>query len=267
GHYDSVIHDYRESLLTTLPPTNSNLLVPLLNRIYALLPNSPQIPLEGNTTPSNALTHVLHLAPHGEILPHVDHVEASGGVIVGISIGAERVLRLVRKAGIGWEVRLQSGSLYIQRDTVRYEYEHSILPYEHEASVWDGKRLQPGHRVSIMVRVSFTFVAVCYLLIKNRTLLNALHNYDREVNCVFILRGYHGGQGRNYPAQKYPMHDILEPISTTALPLCAYHLLLPIHIISSRIYLTRLILLLFPLIIPSRPCDSDLSIPIFRYRR
>lgn len=40
------------------------------------------------------------------------------------------------------------------RDTIRYEYEHSILPYGDEGSKWDGKDLDPGHRVSIMIRVS-----------------------------------------------------------------------------------------------------------------
>lgn len=39
-------------------------------------------------------------------------------------------------------------------DSIRYEYEHSILPYEDDASRWDGQELQPGHRVSIMIRVS-----------------------------------------------------------------------------------------------------------------
>ncbi|WVN85576.1 uncharacterized protein L203_100724 [Cryptococcus depauperatus CBS 7841] len=52
----------------------------------------------------------------------------------------------------GWDVRLSSGSVYIQRDCVRYNYEHAILPYGHEGSIWDGKRLEKGHRLSIMVR-------------------------------------------------------------------------------------------------------------------
>lgn len=36
---------------------------------------------------------------------------------------------------------------------MRYEYEHSILPYG-KASNWDGGELEAGHRISIMVRVS-----------------------------------------------------------------------------------------------------------------
>lgn len=37
---------------------------------------------------------------------------------------------------------------------MRYEYEHSILPYGDEGSVWEDKALEPGHRVSVMIRVS-----------------------------------------------------------------------------------------------------------------
>jgi alkylated DNA repair protein alkB family protein 7 len=70
--------------------------------------------------PLNTSTHLLHLAPHGEILPHVDNLDASGSVIIGVSLGAERTLRLRAKAGKedeseGWEVKLSSGSVYLQR--------------------------------------------------------------------------------------------------------------------------------------------------------
>lgn len=89
-----------------------------MKRIYALLPPTG---LEGKYPPDSlppvgTSTHVLHLAPHGDILPHVDNLEASGSVIVGVSLGAERTLRLKEKDGErGWDVRLPSGSLYLQR--------------------------------------------------------------------------------------------------------------------------------------------------------
>ncbi|XAO23498.1 hypothetical protein I312_102276 [Cryptococcus bacillisporus CA1280] len=170
GHYDSVIHDYRESLLSTLPSSPHPLLVPTLNRIYALffssLPPSPAIETNTSTPtlpPAGTLTHILHLSPLGSILPHVDNLEASGRVILGVSLGAERTLRLRRKFSDGegegertreegWEVRLGSGSVYIQRDLIRYGYEHSILPFDDPSSIWDGKKLEMGHRISIMIR-------------------------------------------------------------------------------------------------------------------
>lgn len=101
---------------------------------------------------------MLHLAPHGAILPHVDNLDAMGETIVGASLGAPRVLRLEKEKGedigSGWDVYIPSGSVYIQKGVVRYGYKHSILGYDHEGSVWEGKRLVPGHRVSFMVRVS-----------------------------------------------------------------------------------------------------------------
>lgn len=130
GHYDSVIHHYRESLLSTLPPSPHPLLVPALRRIYSLFFSSlPPLPhpatqeTHPSLPPAGTLTHILHLAPMGAILPHVDNLEASGRVILGVSLGAERTLRLRRKFGDGeqgtdgegWDVRLGSGSVYIQR--------------------------------------------------------------------------------------------------------------------------------------------------------
>jgi alkylated DNA repair protein alkB family protein 7 len=91
--------------------------------MYGMLPPVPD--REGKVDTGHALadippqgtsTHFLHLAPHGAILPHVDNLEASGSVIIGTSLGAERVLRLKDTQGdSGWDVRLPSGSLYLQR--------------------------------------------------------------------------------------------------------------------------------------------------------
>lgn len=37
-------------------------------------------------------------------------------------------------------------------DAVRYEYKHSILPYAE--SEWEGRKLAPGQRISLMLRNS-----------------------------------------------------------------------------------------------------------------
>ena len=110
GHYDSVIHHFRESLLSTIPPSPSS--TPhqpytwpnsksLMQRIYALLPSpasSSSNPDPNDTfPPAGSSTHVLHLARNGNIQAHVDNVDASGSVIIGVSLGAERVLRLREK--------------------------------------------------------------------------------------------------------------------------------------------------------------------------
>jgi alkylated DNA repair protein alkB family protein 7 len=111
-----VIHQYRETLLSTLPPYSPSYpnLTELLNKAYAQLPSSPFIPPNSDTTPNDALTHLLHLAPEGRIDGHVDNLDASGGMIIGICLGASRILRL-EKEGQGWDVLLNNGSLYIQQ--------------------------------------------------------------------------------------------------------------------------------------------------------
>lgn len=135
-----MIHHYRESLLSTFSPLTSSSPWPdyksLMARIYALLPAHPvpsahaspaTSPASQDETaafpPSGSTTHVLHLAPHGEIQAHVDNVDASGSVIIGVSLGSARILRLREKSGTkggagegaGWDVLLPNGSLYLQR--------------------------------------------------------------------------------------------------------------------------------------------------------
>lgn len=114
GHYDSVIHDYRETLLSSLPPSPPSSLISLLTRLYSVLPALDVDP--DSLPPSETSTHLLHLSPNGAILPHVDNLEASGSVILGLSLGAERTMRLKKKdAEGGWELKLPSGSVYLQR--------------------------------------------------------------------------------------------------------------------------------------------------------
>ncbi|BEI87134.1 hypothetical protein CcaverHIS002_0704800 [Cutaneotrichosporon cavernicola] len=151
GHFDSVIHNYRESLVTTLPPSADADLVRVLSRLYALVPGItlPQSPSPSDLPPEGSSTHALHLSPEGAILAHVDNLEASGQTIVGASLGATRILRL-DKGGEGWDVLLPSGSVYIQKGAVRYEYTHAVLGFGE--SRWEGVPLPRGHRVSFMVR-------------------------------------------------------------------------------------------------------------------
>jgi len=117
-----VIHDYRETTISSLPPITSFPAIPnLLNRAFALLPGSPQIDGESSDTlPPETISHLLHLAPTGKILGHVDNLEASGSVIMGICLGSDRILRLDRDAKDGsgkegWEVLLKNGTVYLQK--------------------------------------------------------------------------------------------------------------------------------------------------------
>ena len=132
--------------MSTLPIPSSAYpdLASLFNRAYAKLPSPASASasasqlqasgheINGNDMPAGAITHLLHLSPEGEILGHVDNTEASGGVILGVCLGADRILRLSEKHGSagsdpstsstssasgvsGWDVLLRNGTMYLQR--------------------------------------------------------------------------------------------------------------------------------------------------------
>ncbi|KIO29510.1 hypothetical protein M407DRAFT_168580 [Tulasnella calospora MUT 4182] len=144
GHYDGVIHKYRESHVSAWPESARTLLV----KAGAFMPGSPSL--------SSVQTHALHLASDGEILSHVDNVEASGKTIIGISLGAARVLRLQPKESERpdecVDILLESGSVYVQTDSVRYNFVHSV-PLEWQ---FRDSSLKPGQRMSIMIRDLYT---------------------------------------------------------------------------------------------------------------
>lgn len=105
GHYDGVIRHYREMHLSSWPEDQDPGLSLVLARLRGLYPTS------------DIQTHLLHLSSTGEILGHVDNIEASGTWILGVSLGASRVLRMesVSYPEDSFEVLLQSGSVYLQR--------------------------------------------------------------------------------------------------------------------------------------------------------
>ncbi|KAI0687129.1 hypothetical protein BC835DRAFT_1286912 [Cytidiella melzeri] len=134
GHFDGVIKNYREIQISSWPDDNPEL-IRTLDRLKSVHPPQP------------TLTHILHLGSDGEILPHVDNLDASGSWILGVSLGNTRILRLenVSDSADTYELALPSGSVYLQRDSTRYEYKHSILVSNNN----------PGQRLSIMIRVRF----------------------------------------------------------------------------------------------------------------
>ncbi|KAI0093566.1 hypothetical protein BDY19DRAFT_917654 [Irpex rosettiformis] len=131
GHFDGVIKRYREIEVSSWPDESLEFLH-ILDRLKSLHPPQP------------TLTHILHLASDGEIFPHVDNVDASGSWILGVSLGNTRILRLenVNNPADTYELALPSGSVYLQSDSLRYEYKHSILLGKDDA----------GQRLSIMMR-------------------------------------------------------------------------------------------------------------------
>ncbi|KAJ7702307.1 hypothetical protein B0H17DRAFT_140120 [Mycena rosella] len=143
--------------LTSWPCDTNPELPPILNRLHSLFP------------PQDVQTHLLHLASNGEIHPHIDNITASGSWILGVSLGAERMLHLENQKGDdSYQVLLPSGSVYMQRhvriyqgvplglilsftpsDSLRFDYKHSI-PLK---GTYDGREIHGRQRVSIMIRV------------------------------------------------------------------------------------------------------------------
>ncbi|CAE6466300.1 unnamed protein product [Rhizoctonia solani] len=152
GHFDGVIRGYREVTVSSWPDASPPELPRILLRLYELIDPSNILPDPGLTTPPNIQTHILHLASTGVILPHVDNVEASGSVIAGISLGDTRILRLSQSTtnseNASFDVLLESGSVYIQRDSVRYKWKHEIP----NVAEFQGYQVGGGQRVSIMLR-------------------------------------------------------------------------------------------------------------------
>jgi alkylated DNA repair protein alkB family protein 7 len=91
--------------LTSWPTELFPPLSAVLERLYSLCPGT------------DTQTHLLHLSSHGEILPHIDNVSASGTWILGVSLGDERTLRVsgVDDKRQEFELSLPSGSVYLQK--------------------------------------------------------------------------------------------------------------------------------------------------------
>jgi len=145
GHFDQVISGYREIQVSNFlsPPsrTTTHSLEPILARLQALLPTDTRPPL----------LHLLHLSSHGKIDPHVDHLEASGSTILGLSLGSTRVMRLGHHSApihSHLKVLLPPGSVYLQRDSVRYNLQHSIPSNDS----FKGQPIIGAQRLSLMLR-------------------------------------------------------------------------------------------------------------------
>ncbi|CAG8721552.1 12436_t:CDS:2, partial [Ambispora leptoticha] len=97
--------------------------------------------------------HILELAEWGGIRPHVDNIEYSGKVIMGVSLisSAVMIFRHVDDPSCAFSVLLEPGSLYIQRGSVRSKFTHEI-PMQPENHVFRGNLIPKGRRVSLIFR-------------------------------------------------------------------------------------------------------------------
>lgn len=140
SHWDDAIHGYRETERLKWNEQNSK----IINRVKNLAFPNPSETL--------SLVHVLDLAEKGYIKPHIDSIRFCGNTIAGLSLLSDSVMRLVhdKEKGKKIDAFLKRRSLYIVRNSVRYDYTHEILP--NELSVYKGKPIKKTRRISIICR-------------------------------------------------------------------------------------------------------------------
>ncbi|EGI69526.1 PREDICTED: alpha-ketoglutarate-dependent dioxygenase alkB homolog 7, mitochondrial isoform X2 [Acromyrmex echinatior] len=141
SHWDNAIHGYRETEWKKWSKDSSQ----ILDRVRRKAFSSEMIQL--------SLVHILDLAPEGWIKPHIDSVRFCGGIIAGLSLLSDSVMRLAME---GHEEEcvacflLPRRSLYIMSGIARYKYNHEIL--KSEESYFEGRHVPKGRRISIICR-------------------------------------------------------------------------------------------------------------------
>lgn len=139
-HWDAAIHGFRETEKSRWSEPSRA----ILQRVQAAAFGPGQTLLSP--------IHVLDLEPRGYIKPHVDSVKFCGATIAGLSLLSPSVMRLVHtQQPEQWlELLLEPGSLYILRDSARYDFSHEIL--RDEESFFGERRVPRGRRISVICR-------------------------------------------------------------------------------------------------------------------
>ncbi|XP_004632847.1 alpha-ketoglutarate-dependent dioxygenase alkB homolog 7, mitochondrial isoform X2 [Octodon degus] len=139
-HWDAAIHGFRETEKSRWSEASQAILQRVQEAAFG----------PGQTLLSPI--HVLDLEPQGYIKPHVDSVKFCGATIAGLSLLSPSVMRLVhtQEPGQWLELLLEPGSLYILRDSARYDFSHEIL--RDEESFFGEHRVPRGRRISVICR-------------------------------------------------------------------------------------------------------------------
>ncbi|KAJ3181342.1 Alpha-ketoglutarate-dependent dioxygenase alkB 7, mitochondrial [Gaertneriomyces sp. JEL0708] len=156
GHFDQVISTYRECSVSAWNGSNATQqgLSPGEAEAVAILDRVKRTVQELlDAKPIRWLDpHILDLGNGGEIRAHVDNLEASGSIIVGLSLLSPAVI-VFRKSGDPsqyFRALVEARSLYIQSDELRYGYTHEI-PNEPQLLL-NNKQIIKDRRISIMLR-------------------------------------------------------------------------------------------------------------------
>jgi alkylated DNA repair protein alkB family protein 7 len=169
-HWDAVIINFRECEHSKWSAEAAAVLEQLRSSISAVASpttttsssnTSPTSPSSNPITPLKFLpsVHILDLHAEGYIKPHVDSVKFSGGIVAGLSLLSDAVMRLrpydaevdgpVDESSYA-DCVLPQRSLYVMGGAARYQFTHEILPPA--KSLFDGAEVARGRRISIMLR-------------------------------------------------------------------------------------------------------------------
>lgn len=176
GHWDSVISKYREIELTTPNEENSRLVDDALDDESTILPDFAQTilrtrnVLESYASNQNAAVtwlpcHAIDLSKDGRLDAHVDSIKFSGGIVAGISLLSDSIMRL-RPAKGEWtdgttkedldghvDLYLPKLSLYCLHGMSRFNYSHELLPSQTVYQLHGKDVCVPrGRRLSIIFR-------------------------------------------------------------------------------------------------------------------
>lgn len=172
GHWDSVISKYREIELATPHEMGSKSTIAIedapqyaqtIQRTRGLLKSyvSPQLRNHMTWLPC----HAIDLSKNGRLDAHVDSVKFSGGIVAGISLLSDSIMRL-RPAKGEWtddssdeslgghvDLYLPKLSLYCLHGMSRFHYSHELLPSDSVFQL-NSKNVQVtrGRRLSIIFR-------------------------------------------------------------------------------------------------------------------
>eukprot|EP00038_Savillea_parva_P015116 m.218873 g.218873 ORF g.218873 m.218873 type:complete len:302 (-) comp30104_c0_seq1:163-1068(-) len=143
GHWDGAIVDYREF-------ENRDWRNPDCQHIVSGLQQRIEVAVGKGPIPFLPRVHVIDLSDKGVINPHVDSVKFSGGLVAGLSLLCDAIMRFRpadTETGLPLpdhapsDFVLAQNSLYVMKGKVRYNYTHEVLP-----------RQGDGRRISMMMR-------------------------------------------------------------------------------------------------------------------
>ncbi|EDV22328.1 uncharacterized protein TRIADDRAFT_28544 [Trichoplax adhaerens] len=142
SHWDDAIHGFRETEKTNWSSECNSIIARV--RETAFDSNDQIMPF----------VHILDLAENGYIKAHVDSIKFCGRTIAGISLLSASIMRLKldgKPDDIPVDILLQRRSLYIMKDSARYDYTHEIL--KDEESHWKGVHIPRSRRISVIRRI------------------------------------------------------------------------------------------------------------------